>query len=343
MALLQATSARASWAMTGRLRAAAGVNASTASSPVDVATATARMRFSVRVPVLSVQITVVEPSVSTADRRFTIAPRLARIRTPAASASVMVGRRPSGTFATRSPTAKMAACGNESPAANMPSGRKAAPTANATRAITQAIRRTWRSSGLCSTSWHVDKAAIRPSSVCMPVAWTTAVASPPRQVVPLKSRSGACRYGTARSERFADRSTASDSPVSMEASTSTDPVSIRASAEMRSPSATIRTSPGTRPAAATRWTDPSRRTVACVRQIGAKGLDGPFGLLLLQEGESGVDQDDDQDGDGQDDRTGPDGQHRGQQQQQGQGVGELMGRASASAPDRTCSSSWFGP
>ena len=61
------------------------------------------MRPSVRVPVLSVQITSVEPSVSTAVSRFRSALRRAIRRTPTASARVMVGSRPSGTLATSRP------------------------------------------------------------------------------------------------------------------------------------------------------------------------------------------------------------------------------------------------
>ena len=88
----------------------------------------------VKVPVLSVQITVVEPSVSTAVSRFTSAPRLAIARTPAARASVMVGSGLSETLATRMPTAKTAACEQVSPAM-APSGRNAMPTTTATPAI----------------------------------------------------------------------------------------------------------------------------------------------------------------------------------------------------------------
>jgi hypothetical protein len=47
----------------------AGGSSSSERSPSSVQTAAARMRFSVSVPVLSVQMTVVEPSVSTAERR----------------------------------------------------------------------------------------------------------------------------------------------------------------------------------------------------------------------------------------------------------------------------------
>ena len=92
--------------------------------------ATGCIRFSVSVPVLSVQITVVEPSVSTAQSRLTRAPRRASWRTPTASASVIVGRRPSGTFATIRPIANVSASSSGSPATSQPSGRNARPTAS---------------------------------------------------------------------------------------------------------------------------------------------------------------------------------------------------------------------
>ena len=76
-------------------------------APAIVQMRTTRIRFSVRVPVLSVQITVVDPSVSTEARRFTTAPRRARSRTPIARASVIVGSSPSGTFATSRPIEKL--------------------------------------------------------------------------------------------------------------------------------------------------------------------------------------------------------------------------------------------
>ena len=153
-----------------------------------------RIRFSVSVPVLSEQITVVEPSVSIAESRLTSAPPRASCRTPIASASVIVGRRPSGTFATMRPIAKLAASASGSPATS-PSGRKAKPTATATSAISHATRRTSRSRGLSSRPTCCESAAIRPSWVAMPVAKTTARASPPVAVVPLKTRSRASSSG----------------------------------------------------------------------------------------------------------------------------------------------------
>ena len=77
-----------------------------------------RIWFSVNVPVLSEQITVVDPSVSIADSRLTSAPERASSRTPIASASVIVGSSPSGTLATISPIAKLAASVKGSPASS---------------------------------------------------------------------------------------------------------------------------------------------------------------------------------------------------------------------------------
>ena len=151
--------------------------------------------------------------------------------------------------------------GERQPAASVPSGRKARPTATATPAISQATRRTSRSSGLSSPT-RSESAAMRPSSVRMPVAKTTASASPPVQAVPLNTRSRASRNPTSISVSSAERNTGSDSPVNAAVSSSTDPASRRASAETRSPSAMSNTSPGTRTRASTRRRWPSRRTVA---------------------------------------------------------------------------------
>lgn len=93
---------------------------------------TIRIRFSVNVPVLSVQITEVEPRVSTADSRLTSAPDRASDRTPTANARVMVGSSPSGTLATNRPTAKIPASSTVSPA-SMPNGMNRMPIATATQ------------------------------------------------------------------------------------------------------------------------------------------------------------------------------------------------------------------
>ena len=62
--------------------------------------------FLVSVPVLSVQMTVVQPSVSTEESFLMSALRPAMRWTPMASDRVTVGSRPSGTMATMMPTAK---------------------------------------------------------------------------------------------------------------------------------------------------------------------------------------------------------------------------------------------
>ena len=220
-----------------------------------------RMRFSVSVPVLSVQITVVDPRVSTAASRLTTAPRCASSRTPTASASVMVGSSPSGTLATSSPIEKLIAAVQPSPAAS-PAGRKAMANRTATIAMIQVALRTLSSNGLGSLVPRCDNAAMRPSSVCMPVWVTTVIASPPVQVVPLKISSRASRIEPVTMPASGDRVTGRDSPVKADRSTLTEPSMIRASAQTRSPSATTCTSPGTRSRAGIWVRTPFRMTVA---------------------------------------------------------------------------------
>ncbi len=113
-----------------------------ATGPEGVHTSVTCIRFCVSVPVLSVQITVVDPSVSTADRRFTTAPARASTRTPTASASVIVGSRPSGTFATSRPIAKLSASGTDRPVTVTPRSRNSNPAPTATAAISHATRLT---------------------------------------------------------------------------------------------------------------------------------------------------------------------------------------------------------
>jgi len=63
--------------------------------------------FWVSVPVLSVQITLVDPKVSTAESFLIRALRFAMRCVPIAKASVTVGNKPSGTKATIIPSARM--------------------------------------------------------------------------------------------------------------------------------------------------------------------------------------------------------------------------------------------
>ena len=81
---------------------AASASSSSGSPPAPTQRDTAR-RFSVSVPVLSVQMTCTAPSASTALRLFTSTFRRAMRSEPMASDSVKVGSSPSGTLATMMP------------------------------------------------------------------------------------------------------------------------------------------------------------------------------------------------------------------------------------------------
>ena len=109
---------------------------------------------------------------------------------------MITGSSPSGTFPASNPTANTTLLRTDSPAPKIASGTNAIASATATPAISHATRRTCRSSGLGSSLTRSDSAAIRPSSVCMPVAKTTTCASPPVHVVPLNTRSRASSRGT---------------------------------------------------------------------------------------------------------------------------------------------------
>ena len=103
---------------------------------------------------------------------------------------------------------------------------------------------------------------MRPSSVPIPVAVTSACASPPVHSAPLNTTSMASRSGTVPSPAPAERVTGTDSPVSVDMSTSSVPASSRASAQIRSPSSISRTSPGTSMRASISILAPSRSTQA---------------------------------------------------------------------------------
>ena len=110
------------------------------------------IRFSVSVPVLSVQMTFVEPECL--DRAQALDERAPPGEHADADGQGKRDRRasrPSGTLATSSPIANMtaSATGQPGPEAS-PSGTNAKPTTTATTAISQATRRTCRSSGLSS-------------------------------------------------------------------------------------------------------------------------------------------------------------------------------------------------
>jgi len=125
-----------------------------------------------------------------------------------------------------------------------------------------ATRRTSLSNGLSPASTRCDRAAIRPSWVRIPVANTTARASPAVQVAPLNTKSVASRKPPPPSSSPAARATGTDSPVNVDVSTSTLPSRSRASAETRSPSVITKMSPVTISAAAIVMCRPPRITAA---------------------------------------------------------------------------------
>ncbi len=269
------------------------LSGSRSSSPSGVQTRLGRIRFSVSVPVLSVQITEAEPSVSTALSRFTSAPRRASIATPTASESVIVGSSPSGTLATIRPIVKLKASFSGRPATSQPIGRNARPAATATAAISHATRRTCASSGLGSASTRSVSAAIRPSSVCMPVRKTSAFASPPTQVEPLKTRSRASISGPGRVAqvsravdrlRLAGQGREVDVERALEEpGVRRDPVALRRAS---------RTSPGTSSDAANLSPAAVPDHGRLLREVAPERLHRPLGLALLGEGERGVQEDD---------------------------------------------------
>ena len=135
------------------------------------------------VPVLSAQITVVEPSVSTAASRRTSAPRRASRQSPAASASDTTAGRPSGTAATARLTAVSSISPTGSPC-RMPARPTTAQIPTASTISRRPSASTWRSSGVVREPAEATSRPIRPSSVAGPVAVTSATPLPDRIVVP---------------------------------------------------------------------------------------------------------------------------------------------------------------
>ena len=129
-------------------------------------------------PVLSEQITVTEPSVSTAGSRRTIALRLAMRCTPSASVIVMIAGSPSGMAEATSATTIMNISEGGCPRTMTPSTKVSAATARITMASQRPKRSIWRSSGVLTASMPASIVLIRPSSVEAPVATTTPVAWP---------------------------------------------------------------------------------------------------------------------------------------------------------------------
>ncbi len=220
--------------------------------------------FCVSVPVLSEQITVVQPSVSTADRRFTRACSFAIRCTAIASESVTVGKSPSGMNATIIPSAKMNACANGCFTKNIAETKKTMPMPIAMKEICFVSVSSSLCRGLCSSFIVCVRFAIFPNSVCIPMDTTTAFAVPLATFVPAKTK-----FGISKRDRPSFKAgscvlrTGVDSPVSVDWFTCKSLVSKRrASAEILSPSSISMMSPGTRSSAEICCSCPSRMTRA---------------------------------------------------------------------------------
>ena len=133
--------------------------------------------FSVRVPVLSAQMTVVLPRVSTAGRRRMTAPRWAIRATPIARVIVTAAGRPSGIAPTASATAAVNISATPSPRA-MPTAKVSAASPRITTVRTVLNRAIFRVRGVATVSAWPTSRWISPSSVPAPVATTVPVPVP---------------------------------------------------------------------------------------------------------------------------------------------------------------------
>ena len=174
------------------------------------------MRLWVSVPVLSVQMKVVDPSVSTASSDRTRTLRLAICSAPHARDSVTVGRRASGTGATVTPIAKTRPLLTVSPTSSaIP--KKPTPTPMAIIAIVRTTRPKLRVSGLVGLALSVVSRAIPARRVFAPTAETTASPWPSTTNVPAKTGPASTWVGTLSPVR-SDVSTSSANADSIEAS-----------------------------------------------------------------------------------------------------------------------------
>ncbi len=208
-------------------------------------------------------MTVALPSVSTAGIRRTTALRRAIRVTPIANATVSTIGRPSGTAATASATAT-----RSSSTGSPPRSSPSAITASAETSVASAMIRDSRPirslRGVAVSGSSLRSPAIAPSSVPAPVAYTTPVPRPLTTIVPAYPTPGRSPRPVSAATVSVDLPTGSDSPVSIDSSTSRACASTRRmSAGTRLPDSSSTTSPGTREALATSRRRPPRTTRAC--------------------------------------------------------------------------------
>mmetsp|Transcript_10395 Transcript_10395/g.33011 ORF Transcript_10395/g.33011 Transcript_10395/m.33011 type:complete len:284 (-) Transcript_10395:484-1335(-) len=216
--------------------------------------------FVVSVPVLSEQMQLVLPSVSTPSRFFTSTDFLAMLLAVRASPTVTVASRPSGTLATMMPIMNTRLVMKSVPM-EMPTMKKDTPS---TMATADTILTKWwisRAIGVSSAPVTVVRRAMRPMTVLSPTPTTTAVHDPRGTSVPKNARFLVSRGFS--SVHSGERFTGSDSPVSDELSTcmSSEHSSTRTSAGTLLPALRCTMSPRTSCTALISVGCPSRTTV----------------------------------------------------------------------------------
>ena len=223
------------------------------------------MRFCVRVPVLSEQIKVTEPKVSTEGRRRTRAFSDTMRRAPSASNTVTTAGNASGIAATARLTAVRIISTGSSPRRTPTQNTRPqmAITARANR-LPKAARRICK--GVLRSPSRSSRPATLPSSVAMPVATTRPRPRPWVAVVPLNAMFNRSPSAWAIPVSVeACFSTVTDSPVRADSSILSWAISIsRKSAGIWLPASSNTISPGTSVLAATTCGCPSRNTVAWV-------------------------------------------------------------------------------
>src|SRR5438067_9460341 len=234
---------------TASLHSAAAASTSVPVAPSTAHTSRTAIRPSVSVPVLSVAMTVTDPSVSTAGSRRTSALRAAIRRAPSARASVTTAGSDSGTAATTRLIAVITISCTGWPRTS-PSTRTTAHSTTAATASARPTPTSRRCNGVRPRPVTIS-AAMRPIALAVPVADTTARPRPRTTTVPAETVVSVAL------------STGTDSPVSADSSTSRAAACTTvASAGTMSPSASTSRSPGTTSAVGTGCCTPSRTTRA---------------------------------------------------------------------------------
>jgi hypothetical protein len=238
------------------------------------------MRFCVSVPVLSVQITLALPSVSTAIICRTIARRSAMWRIPTASTIVTTAGSPSGIAATARETAVKNISSGGVPCTR-PITKITAHSSSAPVPSTFPVTSSFFCRGVCGLSCMVSIRAICPTWVCMPVATTMPCPWPALTVVEAKHMLCHSPKGAVSGQSAAaSLCTGTLSPVrALSCVCSCAACVRRRSAGTKSPACSSTTSPGTRSSAARRSVLPPRTTCACGAAISCKA-ESAFSALL---------------------------------------------------------------